>query len=74
MPALTYWPQLFNAEQCQASIHTFRWKDVRWVVYLYTADKYDRLTCRSSENQKDLDARALTTSQWPLCPWCYPER
>jgi hypothetical protein len=52
MPALTYWPQLFNAEQCQASIHTFRWKDVRWVVYLYTADKYDRLTCRSSENQK----------------------
>ena len=27
MPVLSYVHQLFNAEQCQASIHTLRWKD-----------------------------------------------
>jgi transposase-like protein len=27
MPILTYLHQLFNAEQCQAYIHTLRWKD-----------------------------------------------
>jgi hypothetical protein len=27
MPALTYVPQLFNAAQYQASLHTLRWKD-----------------------------------------------
>jgi transposase-like protein len=27
MPVLSHWHQLFNAEQCQAYIHTLRWKD-----------------------------------------------
>ena len=27
MPVLSYVHQLFNAEQCQAYIHTLRWKD-----------------------------------------------
>jgi hypothetical protein len=27
MPVLSYLHQLFNAEQCQAYIHTLRWKD-----------------------------------------------
>jgi len=26
MPVLSHLHQLFNAEQCQASIHTLRWK------------------------------------------------
>lgn len=27
MPVLSYLHYLFNAERCQASIHTLRWKD-----------------------------------------------
>ena len=27
MPVLSHLHQLFNAEQCQAYIHTLRWKD-----------------------------------------------
>jgi transposase-like protein len=27
MPVLSYVHQLFNADQCQAYIHTLRWKD-----------------------------------------------
>jgi hypothetical protein len=44
----------------------------RAVVYLYTADKYYRLTCRPSQEQKDLEERALMTSQRPSHPRCHP--
>jgi hypothetical protein len=27
MPVLSHLPHLFNAEQCQAYIHTLRWQD-----------------------------------------------
>ena len=27
MPVLSYLAQLFNADQCHASIHTLRWQD-----------------------------------------------
>jgi hypothetical protein len=39
------------------------------VVYLPPADKYHRLTHRLSQEQKDLDERALMASQRPSPPW-----
>jgi hypothetical protein len=39
------------------------------VVYLSPADKYHRLTHRPSQGQKDLDERAIMTSQWSSHPW-----
>jgi hypothetical protein len=39
------------------------------VVYLSPADKYPRLTRRLSQEQKDLDERALMASQRPAPPW-----
>ena len=39
------------------------------VVYLSPADKYRRLTHRSSQGQKGLAERALMASQWPSHLW-----
>jgi hypothetical protein len=38
-------------------------------VYLHPADKYYGLTRRLSQGQKDLDERALRSSQRPSEPW-----
>ena len=39
------------------------------VVYLSPADKSHRLTRRLSQEQKDLDKKALMASQRPSEPW-----
>src|SRR4029450_4365654 len=38
-------------------------------VYLYSADKYHRLTRRPSKGQKGPDETALMASQWPSPRW-----
>src|SRR5262245_19751974 len=43
-------------------------------MYLHPAAKYHRLTHRLSQEQKDLDERALMTSQRPTVPWRRPRR
>jgi hypothetical protein len=54
MPVLSHLHQLFNAEQCQAYIHTLRWKD-------------RLLRCKRTFN--DLTHTLLHQSQRPLAYW-----
>src|SRR5258708_4032148 len=42
------------------------------VVYLHHAEKYHRLTCRLSKEQKGLKEKALMASQRPSEPWRNP--
>ena len=39
MPVLRYVHQLFNVDQCQAYIHTLRWKDrpLQCLMWLYSS-------------------------------------
>jgi transposase-like protein len=82
MPVLSYLHQLFNAEQCQAYIHTLRWKDRplqcprcqshdigRWGTYQYRpgCKRYWCHRCKRTFN--DLTATLLHQSQRPLAYW-----
>src|SRR2546425_1438855 len=82
MPVLSYVHQLFNAEQCQASIHTLRWKDRplqcprcqshhigRWGTYQYRPG-CKRSWCHSGKRTfNDLTATLLPQSKRPLSSW-----
>jgi len=82
MPVLSYLHQLFNAEQCQASIPTLRWKERprqcprcqshdigRWGTYQYRPGG-NRSGCHSCKRTfHDLPATRLHQSQRPLASW-----
>src|SRR2546422_1801877 len=82
MPMLSYIHQLFNAEQCQASIHTLRWKDRplqcprcqshhvgRWGTYHYRpgCTRYWCHSCKRTFN--DLTDTLLHQSNRSLVYW-----
>src|SRR5262245_65658747 len=82
MPVLSHVHQLFNAEQCQAYIHTLRWKDRllqwprcqshhvgRWGTYHYRpgCKRYWCHSCKRTFN--DLTATLLHQSKRPLVYW-----
>jgi transposase-like protein len=82
MPVLSYIHQLFNAEQCQAYIHTLRWKDRllqcprcqshhigRWGTYQYRpgCKRYWCHSCKRTFN--DLTDTLLHQSKQPLAYW-----
>ena len=82
MPVLSYVHQLFNAEQCQAYIHTLRWKDRllqcprcqshhigRWGTYHYRPGlkRYRCRGCRRTFN--DLTHTLLAQSKRSLPHW-----
>jgi transposase-like protein len=82
MPVLSYVHQLFNAEQCQAYIHTLRWKDRllqcprcqshhigRWGTYRYRpgCTRYWCHRCKRTFN--DLTETLLHQSKRPLSYW-----
>jgi len=82
MPVLSHLHQLFNAEQCQAYIHTLRWKDRplqcprcqshhigRWGTYQYRpgCQRYWCHSCKRTFN--DLTATLLHQSKRPLSYW-----
>jgi hypothetical protein len=79
MAVLSYWHQLFNAEQCQASIHTLRWKDRplpcprcqshhlgRWGTYPYCPGCQHYWGYRCKRTFHDRTATLLHQSQRPL--------
>jgi transposase-like protein len=82
MPMLSHLHQLFNAEQCQASIHTLRWKDRplqcprcqsdhigRWGTYQYRPG-CKRSWCHGCQRTfNDLTATLLHRSQRSLSHW-----
>jgi transposase-like protein len=82
MPVLSHVHQLFNAEQCQTSIHTLRWKDRplhcprcqrhhigRWGTYHYRPG-CPRDWCHSCKRTfNDLTHTLLHQSQRPLASW-----
>jgi transposase-like protein len=82
MPVLSHLHQLFNAEQCQAYIHTLRWKDRPlqcprcqshhigcWGTYQYRpgCKRYWCHDCKRTFN--DLTATLLHQSQRSLSHW-----
>src|ERR671916_217684 len=82
MPVLSYVHQLFNAEQCQAYIHTLRWKDRllqcprcqshhigRWGTYHYRPGlkRYRCRGCRRTFN--DLTHTLLAETRRSLAHW-----
>ena len=82
MPVLSHLHQLFNAEQCQAYIHTLRWKDRplqcprcqshhigRWGTYQYRpgCKRYWCHSCKRTFN--DLTDTLLHQSKRPLAYW-----
>jgi transposase-like protein len=82
MPVLSHLHQLFNAEQCQAYIHTLRWKDRplqcprcqshhvgRWGTYHYRpgCKRYWCHSCMRTFN--DLTDTLLHQSKRPLVSW-----
>jgi transposase-like protein len=82
MPVLSHLHQLFNAEQCQAYIHTLRWKDRplqcprcqshhigRWGTYQYRpgCKRYWCHSCKRTFN--DLTDTLLHRSKRPLAYW-----
>jgi transposase-like protein len=82
MPLLSHVHQLFSAEQCQAYIHTLRWKDRPlqcprchscnvdpWGTYHYRpgGQRYRCNGCKRTFN--DLTATLLPRSQRPLAYW-----
>jgi transposase-like protein len=82
MPVFAHLHQLFNAEQCQASLHTLRWKDRplqcprcqshtmgRWGTYQYRpgCKRYWCHNCKRTFN--DLTKPLLPQSQRPLAYW-----
>ena len=82
MPVLSHLHQLFNAEQCQAYIHTLRWKDRllqcprcqshhvgRWGTYQYRpgCKRYWCHSCKRTFN--DLTDTLLHQSKRPLVSW-----
>jgi transposase-like protein len=82
MAVLSYVHQLFSAEQCQAYIHTLRWKDRRlqcprcqshdvdpWGTYHYRpgCKRYRCQSCQRTFN--DLTNTLLHQSQRPLAYW-----
>jgi transposase-like protein len=82
MPVLSYVHHLFNAEQCQAYIHTLRWKDRllqcprcqshhigRWGTYHYRPGlkRYRCRGCRRTFN--DLTHTLLAQSKRSLPHW-----
>ena len=82
MPVLSHLHQLFNAEQCQASIHTLRWKDRplqcprcqsphvgRWGTYHYRPG-CTRYWCQSCKRTfHDLTNTRLHQSKRALAYW-----
>ncbi len=81
MPLLSYIHQLFSAEQCQAYIHTLRWKDRPlqcprchnynvdpWGTYHYRpgCQRYRCTGCKRTFN--DLTDTILYRSKRPLMP------
>jgi transposase-like protein len=82
MPILSHLHHLFNAEQCQASIHTLRWKDRplqcprcqshpigRWGTYHYRPG-CQRYWCHSCKRTfSDLTETLLHWSKRPLSYW-----
>ena len=82
MAVLSHLHHLFNAEQCQADIHTLRWKNRplqcprgqshhigRWGTYHYRpgCKRYWCHSCKRTFN--DLTATLLPQSQRPLAYW-----
>jgi transposase-like protein len=82
MPVLLHLHQLFNAEQCQTSIHTLRWKDRplqcprcqshhigQWGMYQYRpgCQRYWCHSCKRTFN--DLTDTLLHRSQRSLAYW-----
>ena len=82
MAAFSHLHQLFNAEQCQAYIHTLRWKDRplqcprcqshhigQWGMYQYRpgCKRYWCHSCKRTFN--DLTDTLLHQSQRPLAYW-----
>ena len=82
MPVLSYVHQLFNVDQCQAYIHTLRWKDRplqcprcqsdhigRWGTYQYRpgCKRYWCHGCKRTFN--DLTATLLHRSKRSLPHW-----
>ena len=82
MSVLSHLHQLFNAEQCQAYIHTLRWKDRplqcprcqshhigRWGTYQYRpgCKRYWCYSCKRTFN--DLTNTLLHQSKRPLAYW-----
>jgi transposase-like protein len=82
MPVLSYLHQLFNAEQCQAYIHTLRWKERPlqcprchshevdpWGTYHYRpgCKRYRCHSCKRTFN--DLTDTLLHQSKRPLSYW-----
>ena len=82
MPVLSHLHQLFNAEQCQAYIHTLRWKERplqcprcqshrvgRWGTYHYRpgCKRYWCHSCKRTFN--DLTETLLHQSKRPLVYW-----
>ena len=82
MPVLSYLPQLFNADQCHAYIHTLRWKDrplqcarcqsqdvAPWGTYHYRpgCKRYWCNRCKRTFN--DLTATLLHQSQRSFAYW-----
>ena len=82
MAAFSHLHHLFNAEQCQASIHTLRWKDRplqcprcqshhigRWGTYQYRpgCKRYWCHSCKRTFN--DLTNTLLHQSKRPLSYW-----
>jgi DNA-directed RNA polymerase subunit RPC12/RpoP len=81
MPVLSHLHQLFNADQCQAYIHTLRWKDRplqcprcqshtigRWGTYHYRpgCQRYWCHSCKRTFNDlTETLLQALTTSPYP---------
>ena len=82
MPVLSHVHPLFNAEQCQASIHTLRWKDRplqcprcqshhigQWGIYQYRPG-CKRSWCHSCKRTfNDLTDTLLHRSQRSLAYW-----
>ena len=82
MPVLSHLHQLFNADRCQAYIHTLRWKDRplqcprcqshhigRWGTYRYRpgCKRYWCHSCKRTFN--DLTDTLLHQSKRPLAYW-----
>src|SRR5262249_47606294 len=84
MPVLSHLYQLFNAEQCQAYIHTLRWKDRplqcprcqshhigRWGTYHYRpgCQRYGSWPPRCERTYNDLTETLLPRRKGPLAYW-----
>jgi transposase-like protein len=82
MPVCSYVHHLFSTEQCQAYLHTLRWKDRplqcprcqsyhigRWGIYQHRPG-CQRSWCHSGKRTfNDLTATLLHQSQRPLAYW-----